>query len=154
MYAKVMSINDDLVITYFTLATDISDEKIRTYEKKLKKENPINVKKELAFEIVKQLHNQKSAEQAQKEFEKTIQDKDINIEVFPTKNFFSTIFDIVSQLAGNDSRSETKRLIQQGGVSVNNKKINLQDANQNIKEGMIIKVGQRKIVRIQIKHRV
>ncbi len=58
MYTKVMTINDDLIIQYFTLATNLPLSKISDYEKKLKKENPINIKKELAYQIVKELHNQ------------------------------------------------------------------------------------------------
>src|SRR3990172_11573092 len=75
MYAKVMAINDDLIIKYFTLATNLPLDKISDYEKKLKKENPINIKKELAFQIVKELHNEKLANEAQKNFEKTVQNK-------------------------------------------------------------------------------
>ena len=47
MYAKAMAIVDDFIINYFTLATNVSLEKIKTYEERLKSENPINVKKRI-----------------------------------------------------------------------------------------------------------
>ena len=78
MYAKVMAINDNLIIQYFTLATNLPISEILKFEKKLKqKENPINIKKELANQIVKELHDARSAEKAQENFEKTVQNNEV-----------------------------------------------------------------------------
>ena len=80
MYRKAMAINDDLIINYFTLATSLPMEDIKKFENELKKgENPINVKKKLAHQIVKELHDEKVADAAQKEFEKTVQNKELPI---------------------------------------------------------------------------
>ncbi len=150
MYAKIMAIEDKLIINYFTLATDVSGEKIKEYEERLKKDNPINIKKELASEIVKELHNEKSAQGAEENFKKTVQDKELPVELVTAENFQNTILDMVSDWATNNNRSEAKRLVQQGGVSVNGKKINLEESNENIEKEMTIKVG-RKIIRIKPK---
>lgn len=152
MYTKVMSINDDLMITYFTLATNLSLSEINDIQKKLKKENPINIKKALALEIVKELHGGKEAEKAQKEFEKTVQNKELpdRITLFPVKNFNQTVFEIISDWA-QMSNSELKRLIQQRGVEVDGNKITIDEASEKVSNGMIIKIGSKRIVKISSK---
>ena len=53
MFGKTMSLRDELIIQYFTLATSISMEKVAEVEKRLKAwENPMVLKKELAHQIV------------------------------------------------------------------------------------------------------
>lgn len=129
MYRKVMAIKDDLIMQYFTLATNLAQEQIAKYEKRLKKENPINIKKELALEIVKELHGQNLAIESQKNFEKTIQGKDVSLEnieeIIAQKN--TRVLDILTSIL-IISNSEAKRLIEQGGVSLGGKKITSTDA--------------------------
>ena len=60
-----MAIKDDLIIQYYTLATNVSLEEIKEAEKALKKgEHPMKIKKELAFEIVEELYGIKEAAKA------------------------------------------------------------------------------------------
>lgn len=152
MFAKVMAINDDLIIQYFTLTTNLSLDKILDCENKLKTENPINIKKELAHLIVKELHNEKSADEAQDNFENTIQNKELPeiINTFPVENFNQTIFKITSDWA-RMSNSELKRLIQENGVEVDGEKISMEEANRKIKVDMVIKIGKRRVVKISSK---
>ncbi len=153
MYAKVMAVVDDLIINYFTLATNLSLKEIGEYENKLKSgENPINIKKELAHQIVKELHDENAADTAEKEFEKTVQNKEMpdEIDLFPVGDFNQTIFEVTSDWAGL-SNSELKRLIQQQGVEVDGNKIDMESANKKAKTGMVIKIGQRRIVKISSK---
>jgi tyrosyl-tRNA synthetase len=152
MYAKIMAINDDLIIQYLKLTTNLSLNEISEYEKKLKSENPINVKKNLAFEIVKELHTEKEAESAQENFGKTVQEKQLpeTIEIFPVGDLNQTIFEITSDWA-NMSNSELKRLIQQKGVEVDGNKIDLKGSDEKITNGMIIKIGHRRVVKISLK---
>ena len=151
MFAKVMAINDDLIIQYFTLATDLSLDKISDFEKKLKKENPINVKKELAFEIVKELHNEKLAVDARGKFESHVQNKQLpsSVPIFtPSASSGATAAGTVSEWI-NISSSETKRLINQGGIELNGKVIN--NSKEPVKDGDILKVGKRRVVKISSK---
>ena len=141
MYAKVMAINDDLIIQYFTLATNLPLDKISDYEKKLKKENPINIKKELAFQIVKELHNEKLANEAQKNFEKTVQNKKLPDNILQISVDGSvTASDVLIIAKFTESKSEAKRIINQGGVMLNSKII--KDPNSIIENG-ILRVGRR-----------
>ncbi len=150
MYAKVMAVVDNLIINYFTLATSLSMAKIGKYEEKLKNgENPLNIKKELARQIVKELHNENTAEEAQKEFEKTVQHKETPVEIseLPVEES-STISEAL--VTGNfvESNSEAKRLIEQGGVTLNKKRIS--DPDSKIEEGTL-KIGKKRFARVVIK---
>ncbi len=152
MYAKVMAIPDDLIIQYFTLATSVPLDKISGYEKKLKSENPINIKKELAHLIVSELHDKKSADEAQENFESTVQNKELpeTITLFPVGDFNQTIFEIISDWS-QMSNSEIKRRIHEGGVYVNGSKITLEETGNKVNEGMIIKIGKRRVVKVTSK---
>lgn len=150
MYAKIMAVVDNLIINYFTLATSLSMAKIGKYEEKLKNgENPLNIKKELARQIVKELHNENTADEAQKEFEKTVQHKETPVEIseLPVEES-STISEAL--VTGNfvESNSEAKRLIEQGGVTLNKKRIS--DPDSKIEEGTL-KIGKKRFARVVIK---
>lgn len=145
MYAKVMSVFDNLIIQYFTLVTDIPLEKISDYEKKLKKENPINIKKELAFEIVKELHSLKAAKDAQKEFEKTVQNRetpeDISYIYSNSKHINILVALHLSEFA--TSVSDAKRLIKQKGVFVDDVLIEKTDNEIDLSHERVLRVGRR-----------
>jgi len=145
MYAKVMAINDNLIIQYFTLATNLPISEILKFEKKLKqKENPINIKKELANQIVKELHDARSAEKAQENFEKTVQNNEVPDDI-PKLTFYGEFRVIEALMAsGIKSRSEGKRLIDQGGVILNGKRVN--DMDSIVKPG-ILKIGKKKFIK-------
>lgn len=121
-YANVMAVNDDLIIRYFVLATDLNQEKIDEIEKRLKDGvNPIDVKKELAFEIVSQLKGRDEAKKAQEHFEKTVQDKseqEIKNVTVPL-NSLSSLATVAVDIGIASSRSEAKRLFEQKGLRVN-----------------------------------
>lgn len=142
MYAKVMAVPDEFLLNYFLLATNLEISEIKKYEARLKKkENPINIKKELAFEIVKELHGEKLAKDAQKEFEKVVQHKEIPADMIelPVKDKF-TITETLITGDFVESKSEAKRIVNQGGVMLNSKTI--KDPNSIIENG-ILRVGRR-----------
>lgn len=148
MYRKVMAITDELIIQYFTLATNIEIEKIEEIKKRLKKENPINIKKELAFQIVKELNGEKEAQKAKDEFEKTIQNKELPVEeelLELSVKANHTILDILLIGEFAQSRSDAKRLVEQGGVSLNDVKIT---NTSDIAKPGLLKVGKRKFAKI------
>ncbi len=152
MYGKVMSLKDELIISYFTLATNISREQISEYEQSLKSgSNPMDLKKALAHQIVLELHNKEAAETAADFFQKTVQNKELPLQietmqiaggVSASATLFSQVFSV--------SKSESKRIIEQGGAYINDKKISDINENVEIKDGMILKFGKRKIKKIKI----
>ncbi|MCK4362194.1 MAG: hypothetical protein KAW13_02825, partial [Dehalococcoidia bacterium] len=83
IYGKVMSIPDGLMMDYFELLTDVSDEELAEFRKGLENDsvNPMVLKKRLAREIVEQFHNKKAAKDAEACFEKTVQRKEVPEEI-------------------------------------------------------------------------
>jgi len=144
MYGKVMSAKDDLILTYLTLATDLGDKDINEKEKRLEdKENPINIKKELAFQMVKELHSEKDAIKAQEKFEKTFQERtpDFSQVVENRANLVDTLEKVIG------SKSEVKRLIKQRGIDVNDTKV--VDGNFKLKSGQKVKIGKKVFITIK-----
>lgn len=150
MYGKVMSVKDDLIIEYFTLATNASDETITNMQKRLSKgENPITIKKELALEITKEFYPEE-AEDAQAVFEGTVQRHEIptNVPEFETLPS-ATITDILVDAGAVESRSEAKRLIEQGGVEVDGKKFRV-GTSFKVANNIIIKAGKHTYIKVKV----
>lgn len=136
IYAKVMAIEDQLILTYFELLTDVESEKISEYADQIKRgDNPRNIKDILAREIVRELEGDKQA----KEVSLGVSE----IEVRYKEN--TPVFDIAIKDAGVKSKSEWKRLIEQKGVTIDTDVVT--DPNAIIGEGSLIKIGPRKVLR-------
>ncbi|MDP3955294.1 MAG: tyrosine--tRNA ligase [bacterium] len=152
LYAKIMALGDDVIIKGFEYLTDIPTNEIDEIKVKLSKDdNPIVYKKRLAFEVVKQLNNEEKAKKAQEEFEKRVQQKEVpkDIQVYLYTGGELSVVNLLTQMNLADSKSEAKRLIEQGGVSIDNELI--KDSNKIIspENGSIIRVGKRKYVKIK-----
>jgi len=83
IYGKVMSIPDSLILQYFELVTDISDEELEEFRQGLKDEtvNPMTIKKRLAREIVAPLYSPKVATQAEEHFTRVFQRGEVPEEI-------------------------------------------------------------------------
>ena len=79
MYAKLMSISDELMSTYFELATDVPLDEIREFEEQLASGavHPKTVKQRLAREIVTIYHNADAAQVAEAEFDRVHRDRQL-----------------------------------------------------------------------------
>ena len=150
-YQKVMEIPDELIVKYYTLLTDVDDEKIKEVEAKLKDEsvNPRDIKMDLAREIVSLYHTEEEVEQAEERFKMIFQmgqkPKDMD-----TVNVSKENFDLISTVVDKglvSSKSEFRRLLLQGGVKINDKKITME--KDLPKEGeIVVQVGKKKFMKI------
>lgn len=143
MYGKVMSLKDDLIGQYFLLATNLPQNQFSGDA------NPMQRKKMLAWQIVSELHRPADANAAQKHFESTIQDRrlpsDMPVVTVSSLNIIDTL--IEAGLAA--SKSEARRLIDQGGVKVNGEKVSTYILN--LKTDDLIQVGSRRFAKIATK---
>ena len=151
-YGKVMSIPDSAIINYFRLATNISSEEIKKIDRILKegKENPKSIKMRLAREIVALYDGKEAAQKAEKHFQKVFAEKDIpdEIPIYRTSQNEIWIVKLLSETGLVKSNGEARRMIQQGAVSVNGKKMDDIELNLKIEDGFIIKVGKRRFCKI------
>jgi tyrosyl-tRNA synthetase len=178
MYGKVLSIPDAIIINYFELLTDMPGAELDEYRKALANNsiNPMELKKRLAREIVEQFHDKQAAADAQAHFEKTVQKKEMPDEIpevqVSLRNAPSRVIPQVmampdemaqvlqdieknpSHLLPNlllniglvPSASEGRRLIDQGAVRIDGEVV--KNLIVSIRDGMIIKVGKRRFVKI------
>jgi len=159
MYGKIMSMKDELIDEYLKLATRFSNEEIEKIKKS--SDNPRDIKAKLAKEIVKMYHGEKEAEVAEEEFNKVFRNKELPTDIpvfeipkgYPKKNYF--ILDLLFDAKLASSKNEAKRLVEGKGVEVQtgNRKEKITDWKKevNLEDGMIIKVGSRKFIKIKIK---
>lgn len=153
MYGKVMSIPDTLILKYMRLATDIPEDKIKEYGEKMKNNsiNPRDIKMILAFEIVKFFHGKEKAEYAQNEFVKVFQKKDIPDEMEEIKvNKSISAVDLLMKTNSVSSKSEAKRLINQGAVKINDVKINDPFQLLEIKGDEVLRIGKRRFFKLKL----
>ena len=157
MFGKIMSISDEMMRKYYELLTDID---LATVSRM----HPMEAKKKLAFEIVRQYHGRKQAQKAQADFEKKFQKQDpfsgmkpIELKT-PTKE--TLLVDVLTSPAGADyfkisdeidrlkSRSKFRQLVDQDSIIVNEEKI--KDYKFSLKKNIEyrIKVGKTRFYNI------
>ncbi len=150
MYGRILSMPDNLIPLYMECCTDLPMTDVKAAEKALKdgKENPKNLKMRLAREIVTIYHSAKDATAAEEAFENVFKKKGVpeDMPEYKMKKGESLI-DALLRSGSVTSKSEARRLIEQGGVKVNNATVKSVDAKAE--EG-IVKVGKRKFVRITL----
>ncbi|MCA1801284.1 MAG: tyrosine--tRNA ligase [Rhodothermaceae bacterium] len=148
MYGKTLSIPDNLIYTWFELLTDISNDDLKAYANKVISD-PRNSKHDLAGTIVSMYHGGQAATEARDHFEKTVVNKEIP-EDLPEFRFDAKssekLVNIIKEIGFAPSNSEARRLIQQGGVSLNGETISdvHTEITFNVDSELIIKVGKRK----------
>ena len=138
MFGQVMSIRDDLLQQYFELCTDIDLKSVNLSQ-------PMQAKKSLAFEIVKTYHGEKAAKTAQAEFETVHQKGELPQDTETQIEEGTSLIDALTKLT--TSKSQTKRLLNQGAVEIDGKTAH--DGKIKLQAGQILKVGKKRFVRIK-----
>lgn len=150
MYGKAMSYPDSSIISGLELLTDVSEEDIVEIKQAIAGgENPMKFKKILAFEIVKTIRGQQDAEKAEQNFINVFSHKEVPEEMPEFKLADQKInnLDLVAQVAGV-SKTEARRLIEQGALTVNGHAQKEVNSELELKNGDVIKVGKRKFAKI------
>ncbi len=158
-YGKVMRIADHLIPVYLESATLVPMHRIHEIKKSLEdgKGNPMEFKKELAYEIVKFYDGEESAQQAQKHFETVVQHQETPEEVpaiaVESNISVKELFDILKRTNLVKSKADAKRLMDQGAIKIDDKELRESDLNSTIviadqPDGSIVKVGKRRFVRL------
>lgn len=153
MYGKVMSTKDDLIAEYFTLGTGISMDEVAKVESRLKSdENPMNLKKELAHQIVLELHGKEAADNAQKYFEETFQEGKVpkgiqTISAGKPEISAQELSELLAKEGVIKSKSEGRRLIVQGGISDTSRKV-VVGMESMISLPTVLQIGKRTFVKV------
>ncbi len=150
-YGKLMSMKDDMILRYFKLCTQLTDAEIRDIEEQMKKGvNPRDIKARLSFEIVKLYHGESQAKGAEEEFNRVFRDKKLpeDISEYKINKERFKLIDILVEAKLTVSKGEARRLIEQGGVKIDDKVIKDWQYEFKPKSGMIIKAGKRRFIKL------
>ena len=146
IYGKVMSFTDEQIVNGFELLTSIDLDELDEIKKRFESdENPMILKKELAFRITSEFKSKDEAESAQNYFESVFQNKSLDTdltEVTLDEESYN-ILDLITKMDPNISKSQARRLIEQGAVKINDEKISNWQIQVDISKPTILKVGKK-----------
>ncbi len=146
MFGKIMSISDELMMQYYELLTDENLDEI-------KKLHPMEAKKHLAMEVVREYHSEKLAQSSCRDFENKFQKRDPFMELkLETKSFSRrTLCDFLIDQKFCPSKSEYRRLIDQGAIEVNGNRIKKLEFPLELNKEYHIKVGKKRFLKVTFK---
>lgn len=154
MYGKTLSIPDSLIYEYMVLATDIPAGDLETARTQLNDGlvNPRDLKRRLARAIVTLYHGEEAAQAAEDGFDRVFVHKDLP-DLVPDATVLTDdgtvpIIRLMVDTGLAPSNSEARRLIEQGGVSVDGQRVNSPQSRISLERPVVLKVGKRKFVRV------
>ena len=155
MFGKIMSISDDLMWRYFELLSFRDEEEITELKKSQKEgSNPRDIKFLLAEEIVNRFHGEGSGNSAKEEFQSRFQKgnnpSDIKEITIKLEEKLITLAKVLKEAEMVPSTSEALRLIKQGAVRIEGKKILDSKHEINLNSSLLYQVGKRKFSKIKI----
>jgi tyrosyl-tRNA synthetase len=154
IFGKLMSISDELMLKYYELLSDITIEELRELKEGIDRGtvHPKAAKVNFAHEMVKRFHGAEEAIQAERNFERVFKNKEVpdDVETAVVKKDKDEIW-IPQLLAGIGmlpSTSEGRRMIAQGGVSINGTKVTGENFSIADASELLIKVGKRRFKKV------
>lgn len=153
VYGKIMAMNDEQIVPAFELLTDADMAEVNKYEHMLSEGviNPIEIKKHLAFKITTELKGEEEAKDAQEYFQKVFQEgsSDVQLPVVEVKANPINILELLVQVEFAKSKSDARRLVEQGAVKIGEEKLNDWKAEIKLEDSSVLSAG-RKIVKIKV----
>ena len=151
MYGKTLSIPDNMIEKYFLLGANADEKKMKEIKNSLNdgKTNPRDIKRELARKIVAIYHSDVLAKKAETNFDKIFIGKEVPDNIPEVKlDKDELLVDIIASNKLVSSKSEARRLIDQGAVKIDDEKCLDRDQIINKGKSIIIKVGKRRFLKI------
>ncbi|OGD30772.1 tyrosine--tRNA ligase [Candidatus Azambacteria bacterium RIFCSPHIGHO2_01_FULL_44_55] len=151
MYGKAMALPDEVILDCFRFCTDLPEQEIKNVEKQLESGgNPRDAKTKLAHEIVAIYHGVKKAEEAAHEFHKIFIDKELpgKISAVSLKAGPYPIVDLLVKTGLASSKSEARRLVEQGAVKIDRGAVKDIKAELKISGSIVVQVGKRNFRKI------
>lgn len=146
IYGKIMAFTDEQILDGFELLTNTDLDELKDIEREINSgENPMLIKKKLALRVTSELKGKDDALKAQKFFETIFQNRSLetDIEVIDLKKGNYDILDLIIEVNLASSKSEARRLISQGAVSIDGEKTDDWRMQLSTKSPIILKVGKQ-----------
>jgi tyrosyl-tRNA synthetase len=154
MYGRTLSIPDTLMYDYFVLTTNAALNELSDMKKRLAdgSANPRDLKRQLARTLVGMYHSPEAATAAEEEFDRIFVKKEIPDVIeelrLPQGAIDLSIINILTETKLASSKGEARRLIEQGGVSIDGARISDAATPVSITKPAVLKVGKRKFLRL------
>ncbi len=153
IYGKVMSVKDELILAYFEFGTNMPLDEIKEVKKELgASSNPMEIKKRLAERIIRELYSEKEAVKASEYFKKTVQQKEVaddvvSVSVEKKSLRADELMEIVVDEGLVESKSQFRRLLEQGAVYVGEKRL-VDGEEIELSKEVVVRVGKRRYLRL------
>jgi tyrosyl-tRNA synthetase len=151
MYGKTLSIPDNVMLSWFTLAADADNQYIEVVEEKLKNSNvnPMELKRDLARKIVSLYYDEKIALDAENHFNQVTVSKGMpdEIQEYQLKEE-DLLVNIIADSGLLKSKSEARRMIKQSAVKIDGEAIKDIQYKVSVGDSFVLKVGKRKFLRV------
>ena len=157
IYGKLMSVPDSLMLRYFTLVTRLPEAEIRAIAEGLAagRVHPMEAKKRLAYTVTAQYHGEGDAQAAAVAFVREVQKRElpekIKEKTVATSDSNAPVRTVLVKAGLVSTSSEARRMIQQGAVEVDRRRVS--DVNETLPAGMdyIIQVGKRRYMKVLLR---
>ena len=154
MFGKIMSVSDKLMWRYYELLTDLTVGEIEQMRARAAggEVNPRDIKVELAKRIITDFHSEVAAEDAEEEFDRVFKRKEtpdeVEMRAVATRRW--KLPRLLVEVGLAPSMAEARRLIEQGGVRVNNERVSRAETEVDVSvyQPVLIQVGKRRFLRV------
>ncbi|ANS75023.1 tyrosine--tRNA ligase [Paenibacillus yonginensis] len=160
IYGKAMSVPDELMVKYYELVTDLTNEELDVLKQGLKEEtlHPRDAKMKLAYTLVRMYHGEEAAEAGQEHFVTVFQQRalpddipEVEIDSAEFTDGKIRLIKLLTLLGFAASNGEAKRSIQQGSLKINEEKLTDFNGEAALQTGDIVQVGKRKFAKLIVK---
>lgn len=152
IFGKTMSISDELIHSYFELASDVSDQELEKIRGEItaKATNPRDLKVRLAKRLVSMYHSPEAADAACEEFERMFKERGLpdDIPELRVEGAEIWIVKLLTKSGLTGSSNEARRLVTQGGVYIDEKRIKDVEHMVKLDREFILKVGKRRFIKV------
>jgi tyrosyl-tRNA synthetase len=156
IFGKIMSISDSLMWKYYTLCTDLTPAQVGELRQSVESgaRHPMDAKKSLAKSIIRDFHDEAAAEAAEAEFRRVFSEKQIPTDIeettLPASDEPQLLTKIITAAKLAESNKDAQRLIAQGGVLVDDVKVETTRHALEAKAGKsyLLKVGKRRFAKV------
>lgn len=156
IFGKTMSISDELMWRYYELLSEKSLVDINRMKENLAKGqlHPKSVKVDLALEIVRRFYDESAASQAKEEFDRVFRSGALPDEIEKITLHFSekeiSLLSVMTQVGLSKSNGEARRLVEQGGVKINQEKVLDINIKLMVPSESLLQVGKKKFVSVTL----
>lgn len=154
IYGKILSVPDRLIFEYFILTTNVGGDELAAIKQELDdpSTNPRDMKRRLARELVALYHSSEAAAAAEEEFDRIFVKKALPDEIpevsVAVEDGKIGIVRLLTETGLSATNSEARRVIDQGGVSIDGERISDHFAMIELNPSVIVKVGKRRFARV------